>query len=489
MTWITTHLALEGIIGFILIGSILRAEFMRNNTNKMLFLLANFMAVIPDFDVYLGIIFKQALHRGFTHSITFPLIFICLGYLSLLYVKRKKGNFKLDLDPEDIKSNTFDISILPNFFFLCAFFWGTHILLDMDSAEGAMMLLWPLDNRLYQISLLFLFDGIPFIIFPWTPLGIELQVEQTTIKGLLSYLLNWTPADFQQYFGTTKFYLQFQGLILHIFIFITYVHFVLRPVFPRNTRVSKKLSKLRVKRISELIFSIQQFWNRIPKYLFVPGMMMMIIGFSAGPLISEKVYDDQQISGQLRFNKSIFNHLFQVGFETVDQPLDPGAIQTLNYSFHIHTNELEFKILTVIAYQNWFSNLNSKLYQIINQYTKENAPLNDSIFKMQYQEQINTILNDNDTLYLSTIVNSETEYSKLFETTEYNKFGVGFILYDWNSSQEWNQTNLNFQVDLFLETSYERNVNYFIGSSIQFIGLLFVVMSVTYFPYSTRKEN
>ena len=89
MTWFTTHLALEGMIAFIFIGYSLRSKFLKNNSTRALFLLANTFAIIPDFDVYIGILFNNREHRGPTHSIFFPLTFLAIGFLILLYNKMK----------------------------------------------------------------------------------------------------------------------------------------------------------------------------------------------------------------------------------------------------------------------------------------------------------------------------------------------------------------------------------------------------------------
>ena len=79
MTWFTTHLALEGMIAFVFIGTALRSKFLRSNSTKALFLLTNTFAVIPDLDVYLGILFGNREHRGPSHSIFYPLSFVING--------------------------------------------------------------------------------------------------------------------------------------------------------------------------------------------------------------------------------------------------------------------------------------------------------------------------------------------------------------------------------------------------------------------------
>ena len=233
MTWITTHLALEGLILWIIIGKELRSRFLLNTRTKSIFLLANFMAIVPDFDVIFGFLLPgQRIHRGPSHSLTFPLFFLLLGYvawLTIWYTRSKQSqSFFQVLDAEHNKSWKV---LLVYFFFLAAFFWFFHLVLDMDSAEGGMMLLWPLDDQLYQIRILAVFSVFPFLFLPWTLLGFDIDVIHSNIQGLLRYLINLTPDEIIQLTGSTTFNLSLVNLVLHMSIMLVYLHYVIQPMF------------------------------------------------------------------------------------------------------------------------------------------------------------------------------------------------------------------------------------------------------------------
>ena len=116
MTWVTTHFALEGMIAYLFIGYALRNKFLHSNGTRALFILTNFFAVIPDFDVEIGLLIGDRMHRGLSHSIFFPLSFVIIG-ISLYIIKYKLLNLIILLliqinslnkkVPQKIKSSTY----------------------------------------------------------------------------------------------------------------------------------------------------------------------------------------------------------------------------------------------------------------------------------------------------------------------------------------------------------------------------------------------
>ncbi len=480
MTWFTTHLALEGMIAFIFICYSLRSKFLKNNSTRALFLLANTFAIIPDFDVYIGILFNNREHRGPTHSIFFPLTFLAIGFLILLYNKMKSQDpnhpladieslFKSD---DKVKSQL--LYLLPYFFFLAAFFWGLHLVLDQDAVEGGMMMFWPLDNRLYEIKLIFTLNANPFLILPWQPLGASFQVTQSTIIGLYNYLFNWTPQDFINATGSTIFQYEFVGLILHSLILITWFYFVLRPCWPlQGKNIGSKFN------FFGFFSKVKHYWQHIAKELLIPAIMLILIGFSFGPLVTNQVPDNQTMKGNLSFTNSSFNAVMYAPIDAVSQPLDPNAHFTIAVDFIVSNFQTGDQLYYVVANESVFSSLQQQISTLLSTVSTTNPPVNDTVFKRQYTSIITKSLTNKTTIVLKSIstfqIRTEPTINNLLSNANY---GVGFVLKDWSSKPQWFQTNTTINIASNIDVTYSRNVNYWIGIVIESIGILMAVIAL-----------
>ncbi|MHA2362750.1 MAG: metal-dependent hydrolase [Candidatus Hodarchaeales archaeon] len=480
MTWFTSHLALEGLVAWVLIGKNLRNRFLDSNKTKILFLVSNLFAIMPDLDVYLSTILPgPRIHRGPSHSLFFPIFFIFLGYIFLIllwYTENRQENSSFFF--RYLTDNAW-LKLLPYFFFLSAFFWFFHIILDMDSGEGAVMLLWPLDNQLYQVQFLVTFSAFPFLFLPWTPLGYELEIEHSTIQGLLNYLLNWTPDIWIQNTGSTVFKLSFLGLIFHITIFVVYFHVVLRELTPSITikRSIKALDEFR--KIKKLTVG---FWEAIPKLLLIPGILLLFIGFGMGPMLGERILDSQESQGTLEFQSLRFSPLFQISFETAGQLLDPNAKQGVSYNFNIINNPVNMSIYFIVAHSTWFSAFWQQNSLLKQKYFTPPLPNNDTAFHEDYLSVRNNILSENIPLIFEEVTTGEKTGSITLQ--EKNKYGIGFLIYDWVSAPNWNNTDLRTTIKLPITAYYERLVNYWLGVAIELIGLSLIMISL-----SKRNKN
>ena len=489
MTWFTTHLALEGMIAFIFIGYSLRSKFLTNNTTKALFLFANTFAIIPDLDVYLGILFNNREHRGPSHSIFFPLTFVLIGLIILIYNRLKAqdqdnplSNIK-NLFNSDSNRKSQVLYLLPYFFFLAAFYWGVHIVLDHDAVEGGMMMFWPLDNRLYQIQLFFTLDAKPFLILPWRPLGATFDVSQSTIIGLYNYLFNWSPQDFINAYNTTVFQYEFVGLILHSLIFMCWIFFVLRPFWPLQGR--KEVSKLN---LFGIFTHIKNYWQSLVKELLIPGIMLIIIGFSFGALITNQVPDTQLITSNLNLTGNTFNALTFVPIVAVDQPLDPNAHFSINTSYNIQNVYTGEELYFVIAKESFFFSLQQQINSLGSTINKTNKPLNDTIFKQEYNNILTSSVTSQSTIVLQTISTNQTNQQFIIQLPSKSSYGVGFILKNWNSKQFWNETNTQLLVSGNLVVSYSRTINYWLGIIIQVSGMVLVAIALI-LPFKSKVRS
>lgn len=490
MTWVTTHFALEGMLVYIFIGYALRNKFLHSNGTRALFILTNFFAVIPDFDVEIGLIFNNRMHRGLSHSIFFPFLFVLIGIVLLIYIKNKaKDPSSPFANPDklfDQEGTTWNqiFYLLPYVFIIGAFLWGFHIVLDMDAAEGGMMLFWPLDNRLYQVSLVFDLSAYPFLLIPWTPLGAHFQVQQSTIIGLYNYLFNWSPQQFLANTGSTTFSYVFVGLFLHTSIFITYIYFVLRPMWPfQGKHLGQRLD------FYHFFSNLKKYWLSLSKEILIPGFMIFFIGFTFGPLVTPVVPDQQPISGSLSFTNSTFNFMDYFPLDAISQPLDPGAQFIINATYSATNFTTGDSLYFIIGKLSLFTNIQYEVNNLLSTINKTAPPTTDSNFKGDYLSLITEGVSNGSTIYFERQNTNQTNVQvPITRLDSSQSYGVGFILLNWASKQFWNETSTQIQINGNLNVEYTRYVNYWIGMATESIGILVMLVALA-LPFKKNSHS
>ena len=479
MVYFTSNLAIDGLLAYIFIGSSLRKKFLHSNWTKGLFLLANVFAIVPDFDVFIGEIFGLKNHRGLSHSIFFPLVFIIIGLLFLLYNKIQSKKLTSPLHDEEAlfssKSNTQAqiMYLLPYFFILMSFYWGMHIVLDMDSYEGPMMLLWPFDDTLYQIFLNFNFSPFPFLILPWTPLGASLSVQQSNLSGLLSYLFNWTPQQLISYYHSSTFEYAFVGLILNIFLVVIWLYFIAKPFWPFQDRnLTQKLH------FSSLFSKLGRYWRGIPKGLLVSGIILALIGFTLGPLITPEVTNDQPFSTTIEFTGTTFNPLSYIPINSISQPFDPNAQFSIAINYNLSNAQTGDQLYFVIASEAFFNTIGQKVSDSLATLNQIPGSNNDTVFKNYYTNTIDSLVTNKSTIYYQVQQTNQTNFSHFIQLKTANNYGMGFILKNWASKPALNETNTQLFISGTYSINYSRTVNYWIGVLIEIIGLVLIVIAL-----------
>ena len=479
MVYFTSNLAIDGLFAFIFIGSSLRNKFLHSNWTKALFLFANLFAIIPDFDVFVGLLLGIKDHRGQSHSIIFPLVFIIIGMILLLFnhIQSKKISSSLhDVDSlfssEGSTKNQI-LYLLPYFFILISFYWGMHIILDMDSAEGPMMLLWPFDNTLYQIFLNFKFSPFPFLILPWTPLGASFSVQQSGISGLFSYLFNWTPQQLITYYQAPTFEYMFVGGVLNVLLVIIWLFFVVKPFWPfKGMNVGQKLN------VFSFFTKLYNYWKKISKELMVPGIILILIGFTLGPLISPQVSNSQQVQENLEFTNSTFNALGYIPVDAINQPLDPNAEFSISINYNLTNVESGDSIYFVVASESLFVNIGQNISNTISTFNSLPNQINDTIFKKAYADNVDSLITKQSTIYYQVQKTNQTNFSYTIHLLTKNSYGLGFVLQNWVSASTINLTNTQLFISGAYSINYTRDVNFWIGTAIEIIGIGFVVIAL-----------
>ncbi len=484
MVYFTSNLSIDGLLAFILIGSSLRSKFLKSNWTKGLFILANIFAIVPDFDVFIGEIFGIKNHRGLSHSIFFPLVFIIIGLIFLLYNKiqsKKDSSSLLDVDSlfdqASDKNNTKGqiLYLLPYFFILISFYWGMHIILDMDSYEGGMMLLWPFDNTLYEIFLNFKFSPYPFLILPWTPLGASLSFQQSNVSGLLNYMFNWTPQELINYYNSPTFQYAFVGLILNILLVIIWLYFIVKPFWPfQGLHIGQKFN------VFSIFTKIKHYWKKISKELLVPGIILLLIGFTLGPLITSQVANSQSLQDNLQFTGNSFQGLSYIPIDSITQPLDPNAQFLISIDYNLTNVHLGDSIYFIVASNNFFEELSQKMSNSLSKLQSNTT--NDVNFKNNYLTNVDSFITNQSTIYEQVQQTNQTNFSFQTRLKTMDNYGMGFVLKDWVSKSNLNETNTQLYIKGSFSISYTRDINYLVGVSIEIIGIAFVLVALS-LPY------
>jgi membrane-bound metal-dependent hydrolase YbcI (DUF457 family) len=486
VTWFSTHLALESLFVWMLIGSNLRENYLKNRKTSILFIITSLAALGPDLDYVIRIltdwipgaesILNIFYHRGATHSIFFPLIFVLMGLGIISYYDYSR--------PDQASNPIFAFSKLIGYsFILASLFWGMHLILDIDSAEGGMVLFWPFDNGVYQPKILLELLAYPFLLLPWTPLGIKIDVDQTTLQSLQSYLLNWTPGQIIDYFGKPEFNLLLAGLILHLIIFLLYLNYVIRPIIS-GLRIKPLTSFLRIR---EKLKKFQLYWKKVSKYLLVSSLIFLVIGFSLGPMLGSEIHDSRTVKSTIRFTHTSFSPSAKIIYNPIYQPLDPEAMH--EFSLQIKSIDIKNASLAIIfaphdLILNWENIISQEFSQTGNLTSTINST--DRDFKNTYQHSIDSLLVDSSIIESKTNITNPINISRQIKTDQELSFGI--ILYDWVSPQYWNQTDLSVFVEFSLNIVFHRTINFLIGVIMQSLGMIALIV-VLIKPLAKKQEN
>ncbi len=219
MSLASTHWALEGVLIWGIMGENNRKFFFQSGPRrKVLFLLLNFVALLPDFDsIFL-------MHRTGSHSLLIPLFLFNAG---LLY-----GYFRYTYHGKD-----FDV--WSRCLYLAGLFYFFHILLDIGYG-GAIGLFYPLDSTMYEVDTYLIILPQPWLlIFPFRIIEYEIRVRALTFEqGRLSYLFNLPPSDPKR-----KVYQALWYSPEHILIMIIWVVIVGKALLSRDTEKSARKSE------------------------------------------------------------------------------------------------------------------------------------------------------------------------------------------------------------------------------------------------------
>ncbi|MFW9930515.1 MAG: metal-dependent hydrolase [Candidatus Thorarchaeota archaeon] len=495
MTWFTTHLALESLFVWLLIGSSMRKKFLTNRNTRLLFFLTSCASIFPDFDYLLRMLATSYpntfsfldifFHRGASHSMFIPFTLAILGLILIAFGNRESkfvDDPMINLVPLDQRSSTSPITkkFIGQCLLLASVFWGFHIVLDIDAGEGAIMLFWPFDDATYQPQLILNLLAYPFLLLPWTPQGFSINVSHSTIQALQVYLLNWTPQQIVSYFGSPSFPLAMTGLILHSMIFIVYLLVVVKALLsgitiplPQNYR--------------SFFSKIRKYLKRIPQWVLLGGVIITLIGFATGPLLGPSISDFHYSSSTIQLTPTSFSPFSQVSYESSSQLLDPSAKTIINVDL-LNITATNGSIAFFVSSKDNFSNWQSSIYNSFSQ-TSNLTKINnstDATFKEDYYKATKAFLSESTDIAIRNITNIISIPQISFQGKQI--VSVGFMLDNWQSAPTWNMTDILTQIEFTVNILMERNINYFLGISLQTIGLLMIAGTIIFPAFKKLNE-
>jgi hypothetical protein len=429
MTLAPTHIALEGFLVWAGMGKNNRELFKKH---RGVFTLLTLSAIIPDLDVFFYI------HRTYLNSLVWyvGLIIAVLGWLSFRkYVQKKQ-------EPLGEKGQLIWRSLI-----LIGVFCILHIILDLN--PGPVLLFYPFDNRMYSWNVTMVWDLdsvflLKEINFDWTSVSFN--------EGLNTYFLNLTPQERIEYFGSEFVEIFVNEFPIHLLTFLAWLVF-----FPGLFFVNW-LQKFN--RPKNFFAKIKKFKNP----LLAAGFLLLVGGLILGPAFRLHRVEERAMTNQLSFTQEevLYGAIQSFGLDGNDALSVQGA-------FAGNTSNVDIGI--AIANNSQFSDLNSNLSTIFDQYT--NNSLSYSNLTSAYRSTVQMFLANalNSTL-LEPNTTKAISYSLPQKTTLYSII----LIAEWNSSAE-----LFVQTQLIATLSIERVQEFYTGIGIAIVGFttMMVPLSLT----------
>ncbi|MCE7739964.1 MAG: metal-dependent hydrolase [Candidatus Heimdallarchaeota archaeon] len=331
MTYTPTHLAVQGIIVWLLLSKKNKAYY---KEHRWEFILINLVAVLPDIDLLIGY------HRSYTHSLILPTFIL----FSMLVID------KINKDASPIESATHKIV---RFVKLASLMWIIHIFLDLS--WGPLMLFWPLDNNLYDLSVYLRFRNEAWLFFPLTFVGLipDWSIYSMT-EGQRMFFIDLSQEELQSIYGEFLD-LYIAQFTFHVLLFIVWMLVILFPAFRRK-------KKKPVEDRKKLYANLKATWSLIKRQLTLFGIFLIFLGLMLGPIIGLNRSIDYEISYEYKSTQSLFDPTLGIAFAN-----KPQATTLVNFSSETGLVDYNVTVLTstndtFISFFDNFENLTNNYY-------------------------------------------------------------------------------------------------------------------------------
>ncbi|MFX0050449.1 MAG: metal-dependent hydrolase [Candidatus Hermodarchaeota archaeon] len=450
MTLIPTHLSLGAILFWTFIPSTDRETFQQK---KVFFWLVISFTVLPDLDIFF------AFHRGLFHSIIFPTLLTIFGTVIHYYYQYMHSNSESITDEGVNTPKNKDRSFWGRCIFYGGILWVIHIFLDL---EYPIALFYPLSDRLYQINFTYIINLTPWLIFPATIVGLELDITGVSyLRGITTFFINLPPETRKQIFGGTTAAFPIEDFFLHFFLFFIFLVYVAKPMVP----------SIESRRLSE--------WGKNISFdgpILGLGILLVIIGALVGPLIGPNAIETSSVSSTFQVSPTVFSPIIAQTFETTSYILQPNMIHNIKGNLTTTSENDTFNQILLLITQENYSDFSSKVSQLFQQFPF-NTTENTQYFETNYTNLL-------DSLNSTSLARNITSGKEM--TLEAQLLGGSYtligVIENWNFTQVLNGTQLSESTELRIRLKSSR-------STVLAIGLISILagISATIVSYRLKK--
>ena len=398
MTYTPTHLAVQGIIVWLLLSKKNKAYY---KEHRWEFILINLVAVLPDIDLLIGY------HRSYTHSLILPTFIL----FSMLVID------KINKDASPIESATHKIV---RFVKLASLMWIIHIFLDLS--WGPLLLFWPLDNNLYDLSIYLRFRNEAWLFFPLTFVGLipDWSIYSMT-EGQRMFFIDLSQDELKSIYGEFLD-LYIAQFTFHVLLFIVWMLIILFPAFRRKKRKPVEDRK-------KFYINLKATWSLIKRQLTLFGIFLIFLGLMLGPIIGLNRSMDYEISYEYKSTQSLFDPTLGIAFVN-----KPQATTLVNFSSETGLVDYNVTVLTTnnVTFINFFGNFEN----LTNNYYDKNITYEQLIASYS----ILTNQAKDESIFESKLIGDEISSGILItmnETEEEETFFLITFVEEWNTTESF----------------------------------------------------
>ena len=445
MTYTTTHFALQGLAVWFLLSKNDKTYYKKHRWE---FILINLFATLPDLDIFFGY------HRSYTHSIILPTFFL----LCFMII----GQFDKDEGPI---ATTAQKTI--RFFKLASIMWILHIILDLS--WGALLLFWPIDPNLYDLTIYLRFSNQAWLFLPLTLIGIipDWTIYSPT-EGHRIFITNISQQEREALYG--EFIdLYIEQVTVHILLVLVWIVVILIPAFKRK----KKSEEKEVKKVKNTLDII---WKRTKRSFSMFGLFLIILGIILGPSIGRTRLITYQTSSNYINTLSYFDPTLGITFVNKPQAQTEVVFQCEIGFVPYNTSLLLTNNVTFNNFFTSFDNLTLNYYdgnitynQLLTEYT---ALVNSAKSTSTYQKRL--IGNQNSDGFTIKINSTQTEYDLYLIT----------LVDEWNTSQSF-----FYEASIELKYLIERKEAQIEGYILDAIGVAIILIDQLLFTRRDYRKN
>ncbi len=432
MTYTFTHLALQGLIVWLLLSKENREYY---KEHRWEFLLINVFAILPDIDLLIGT------HRSYTHSII-PPAFVLLSFIVIGLINKRTNSF-------DERSKR-----IVRFFKLASIMWLLHIGLDLG--WDPILLFWPIDTNFYELSVYLRFENQPWLFFPLSFLGIIPDWRIYSFQeGVGMFIVDLTQAERSQYVGN-YWDLPIEQFGLHLVIMITWLVVIVLPVFKRKKKKKKRESN-KAGKILKII------WKRITKQLTLFGLFFIGAGLLLGPVIGRERVVNYQVSSYYVNTQNYFDPT--LGLVFTNRPQSSTEI-----IFQSEYGLTPYNTTVVLTNNNTFFDFFNDFDNLTLQYYDQNITYTDMI--VGYNSLINPIVEES--YFVEYLIHEENSvgFSIVINVTTIveNTYVIAYVS-QWNISDTF-----YYEATIAINYTFLRNEAQIEGLVIGLIGVTLIAV-------------